>query len=196
MYAHIHGTADAVLPDRCVIEAGGVGYELLCSSNTLRQGLPGREVKLLTHFHLAQDAVALYGFYTEAERAMFRKLISVSRIGPKVALNVLSVLTPEDVALAVVTDNAAAFDRVQGMGRKTAARVILELKEKVGADTVLPSGQKDAEGGASSVRTEAIAALVSLGYDGALAGRVVADLPDFTGVEDMIKAALKEISKR
>ena len=82
------------------------------------------------------------------------------------------------------------------MGRKTAARVILELKEKVGADTVLPSGQKDAEGGASSVRTEAIAALVSLGYDGALAGRVVADLPDFTGVEDMIKAALKEISKR
>ena len=150
----------------------------------------------MTHFHLAQDAVALYGFYTEAERAMFRKLISVSRIGPKVALNVLSVLSPEDVALAVVTDNAAAFDRVQGMGRKTAARVILELKEKVGADTVLPSGQKDAEGGASSVRTEAIAALVSLGYDGALAGRVVADLPDFTGVEDMIKAALKEISKR
>lgn len=195
MYAHIRGTVDSVLADRCVIEAAGVGYELFCSSLTLRKLLPGREAKLLTHFHLAQDAVALYGFSDEAERTMFRKLIGVSRIGPKVALNVLSVLTPEDVALAVVTDNAAAFDRVQGMGRKTAARVILELKEKVDADSMMPAG-KDSGAEAASVRTEAIAALVSLGYDGALAGRIVSELPDSGSVEDMIKYALREISKR
>ena len=196
MYAHIKGTVDSVLPDRCVIEAAGVGYELNCSSNTLKQLLPGREAKLLTHFHLAQDAVALYGFISEAERARFRKLIGVSRIGPKVALNVLSVLTPEDVSLAVVTDNAAAFDRVQGMGRKTAARVILELKEKVEAGAMIAPGQGKPEESSSAIRTEAIAALVSLGYDGALAGRVVADLPEKASVEEMIKSALREISKR
>lgn len=194
MYAHIRGTVDAVYPDRTVIEASGVGYELFCSSMTLGKLIAGREAKLYTHFHLAQDAVALYGFGTESERAMFRKLISVSRIGPKVALNVLSVLTPEDVALAVVTDNAAAFDRVQGMGRKTAARVILELKEKVEASDGIPSAKAD--DASSGMRAEAIAALVSLGYDGALAGRIVAELPDCSAVEDMIKAALREISKR
>ena len=195
MYAHIKGTVDSVLPDRCVIEAAGVGYELFCSSLTLKLLLPGREAKLFTHFHLAQDAVALYGFASDSERAMFRKLIGVSRIGPKVALNVLSVLTPEDVALAVITDNAAAFDRVQGMGRKTAARVILELKEKVDAGTVVPQ-DNDSVPETSSIRAEAIAALVSLGYDGALAGRIVSDLPASDSVEAMIKSALREISKR
>ena len=104
----------------------------------------------------------------------------------------LYVLTPEDVALAVMTDNAAAFDRVQGMGRKTAARVILELKEKVD----LPPAQNDVSPTSSSIRTEAIAALVSLGYDGADAGRVVSELEDRSTVEEMIKAALKEFSRR
>ena len=195
MYAHIRGTIDAVLPDRAVIEANGVGYELFCSSMTLRELLPGKTAKLYTHFHIAQDAVALYGFGSEDERSMFRKLIGVSRIGPKVALNVLSVLTPEDVSLAVITDNTAAFDRVQGMGRKTAARVILELKEKVDAAEMLKP-ETEAKGDSSAMRSEAIAALVSLGYDGALAGRIVADIPDKDNVEDMIKAALREISKR
>ena len=125
---------------------------------------------------------------------MFRRLISVSRIGPKVALSVLSVLTPEDVALAIVTDNTAAFDRVQGMGRKTAARLILELKGKVDAAEGIPAAAVSDDN--SSVRAEAIAALVSLGYDGAVAGRVVTGLPACDRVEDMIKNALKELSKR
>ena len=194
MYAHIRGKVDAVFPDRAVIEAAGVGYELCCSSNTLSALIAGQEAKLFTHFHISQDAVALYGFGTESERSMFRKLIGVSRIGPKVALSVLSVLKPEDVALAVVTDNVAAFDRVQGMGRKTAARLILELKEKVDAAEGIPSAKAD--DASSAIRAEAIAALVALGYDGALAGRVVAELPEADTVEGMIKAALREISKR
>lgn len=191
MYAYIKGIVDSVYPDRAVIEASGVGYELMCSGMTLRELLPGRTAKVYTYLNISQDAVALYGFISEYEKSMFKKLIGVSRIGPKVALNVLSVLTPDDVALAVMTDNAAAFDRVQGMGRKTAARVILELKEKV--DTAISSsGSPDR---AAPVRTEAIAALVSLGYDGAEAGRVVSELPDTDTVEDMIKAALREFSK-
>ena len=154
MYAHVRGIVCEVLPDRAVIEANGVGYELFCSSLTLRELLPGKQAKLFTHFHIAQDAVALYGFYTNEERAMFRKLIGVSRIGPKLALAALSVLSPNDIAMAVLTDNAAAFDGVPGMGRKTAARVILELKEKV-------DGTSSASGGALQARPQS--AVICLG---------------------------------
>lgn len=198
MYAHINGIADLVLADRVVIEAGGVGYELCCSANTLRRIEQGRRVKLYTHFHIAQDSIALYGFWDDDERAMFRKLITVSRIGPKVALNVLSVLTPQDVALAVLTDNAAAFARVQGMGKKSAERVILELKEKIdaaeGSSASSPAVIQSASSSAP-MRTEAIAALVALGYDGAVAGRTVANIPDCERVEDMITLALRELAK-
>ena len=128
---------------------------------------------------------------------MFRKLITVSRIGPKVALSVLSAMTAEDVALAVLTDNPAAFDHVSGMGRKTAARVILELKGKVDSG-ISPqiAASVDAAKAAPEMRSEVIAALVSLGYDGVTAGRAVAALPDCEHAEDMLKLALKELSKR
>lgn len=194
MYAHIRGTVCSIMPDRVVIEAAGVGYELFCSSLTINRLREGDTAKLLTHFHLSQDAVALYGFNTESEREMFRKLIGITRIGPKVALNVLSVLTPEDVALAVVTENAAAFSRVQGLGKKTAARLILELKEKVDAADGIPSASVSEA--SAPIRSEAIAALVSLGYDGALAGRVVSELPESDTVEEMIKQALRELSRK
>ena len=104
MYAHIKGNVEEIYADRVVIEAAGVGYELVCSKMTLKRLCEGKTAKLFVHFHLSQDSVALYGFFDAEERAMFRKLISVSRIGPKVALAVLSVLTPSDVALAVLTD--------------------------------------------------------------------------------------------
>ena len=126
MYAYINGVVDEVLPDRAVIEAAGVGYELNCSGMTTRRLLVGEKVRLYAHLHLADGVMALYGFYDTNEREMFRRLLSVTRVGPKLALSVLSVLTPSDVATAVVTENAAAFDRVPGMGRKTAQRVLLE----------------------------------------------------------------------
>ena len=103
MYAHIKGNVEEIYADRVVIEAAGVGYELVCSKMTLKRLCEGKTAKLFVHFHISQDSVALYGFFDAEERAMFRKLISVSRIGPKVALAVLSVLTPSDVALAVLT---------------------------------------------------------------------------------------------
>ena len=197
MYAHIKGNVEEIYADRVVIEAAGVGYELVCSKMTLKRLCEGKTAKLFVHFHLSQDSVALYGFFDAEERAMFRKLISVSRIGPKVALAVLSVLTPSDVALAVLTDNTAAFDGVAGMGKKTAARVILELKEKVDAAETAAASAGGAANTAqdNGMRAEAVAALVALGYDGASAGRAVASVPDCDRVEDMIMQALRAPTK-
>lgn len=199
MYAHISGTVEEVLADRAIVEAGGVGYELLCSSQTLKCLKAGAPHKLYTHFHisLSQDVMALYGFETKEERAMFRRLIGVTRVGPKLALSVLSTLSVQDITLAILTENAAAFDKVSGMGRKTAARVLLELKEKVSADdsAAVPSGASN-NAGSMDIRSEAIAALVSLGYDGISAGRAVAAVEDCDRVEDMITGALREIARK
>lgn len=197
MYAYIRGTVDEKNLDRVVIEAAGVGYELICSDATLRQLSVGDKAKLLTHFNVSQDGtVTLYGFMTADERAMFRRLIAVNRVGPKLALGILSKLAPSDIAMAIVTQNAAAFDRIPGLGKKTAARLLLELKEKVTEDTMSgASAPQTAEGGVD-MRTEAIAALVALGYDGVSAGRAVSAVGECARVEDMITKALREIGKR
>lgn len=167
MFAYIRGIVDELAPDRAVVEAGGVGYELQCSTATLKALQTGAEAKLYVHFHLAQDAVSLYGFASTQERAMFRRLIGVTRVGPKLALAVLSHLSVSDIAAAILTENDAALSRVPGMG-KTAARLLLELKEKVSADMGAAGGLG---GGVSlDMRAEATAALVALGYDGVVAG--------------------------
>ena len=197
MYAYIRGTVDEKNPDRVVIEAVGVGYELICSDATLRQLSVGDKAKLLTHFNISQDGtVTLYGFMTSDERAMFRRLIAVNRVGPKLALGILSKLTPSDIAMAIVTQNAAAFDRIPGLGKKTAARLLLELKEKVTEDTMGSVSAPQMAEGSVDMRAEAIAALVALGYDGVSAGRAVSSVGECARVEDMITKALREIGKR
>lgn len=197
MYSYIRGTVAEKTPDKAVIEAAGVGYELNCSEATLKQISCGQEAKLLTHFYISQDAVALYGFYTAAERDMFRRLIGVNRVGPKLALSILGRLGVNDIVTAILTENSAAFDKIPGLGKKTAARLLLELKEKVaGGDAV--AGTSFAAGDKETVdmRSEAIAALVALGYDGVSAGRAVSAVPDCARVEDMITGALREMAKR
>jgi len=192
MYAYLQGTISELAADRAVMEAGGVGYELFCSSLTLRRLIVDEKAKLYTHLHLAEGIMALYGFFDTEEKEMFRRLLSVTRVGPKLALSVLSILTPADVAAAIVTDNAAAFDRVIGMGRKTAQRVLLELKERVGAEQMFGSGT-DTDG--RDIRAEAVAALVSLGYDGLSASRAITAVKDADSVESLITAALKALAK-
>ncbi len=192
MYAYISGIVDELLPDRAVLEAGGVGYELFCSALTLKRLKPGQKERLYTHLHLAEGVMALYGFYEPEEKDMFRRLLTVTRVGPKLALSVLSVLTPSDVAGAIVTNNAAAFDRVSGMGRKTAQRVLLELKERVGTSEMLAG---NANTDAPDIRSEAVAALVSLGYDGLAAGKAVAAVEQAESVEALITAALRKMAK-
>ena len=192
MYAYISGIVDDLLPDRAILEAGGVGYELFCSAMTLKRLRAGQKERLYTHLHLAEGVMALYGFYDTDEKDMFRRLLSVTRVGPKLALSVLSVLSPSDVAGAIVTNNAAAFDRVPGMGRKTAQRVLLELKERVGTSEML-GGEANLD--APDIRAEAIAALVSLGYDGLAAGKAVSSIEQAESVETLITQALRKLAK-
>ena len=192
MYAYITGIVDEILTDRAVLEAGGVGYELFCSAMTLKRLRAGQKERLYTHLHLAEGIMALYGFYEPEEKDMFRRLLTVTRVGPKLALSVLSVLSPSDVAGAIVTSNAAAFDRVPGMGRKTAQRVLLELKERVGTSEML-GGEANID--APDIRAEAIAALVSLGYDGLAAGKAVSSIEQAESVETLITQALRKLAK-
>lgn len=195
MFAFLEGIADSIDADRVIINVSGVGYELLCSRNTLDRIGKGEVVRLYTHFQLSQDAVALYGFVTQEERAMFRQLITVSKIGPRTALSALSVLTPSDITSAIVTENAAAFEGVPGIGKKTAARLLLELKEKISLNDIIAANArvetKNAVSASNAMRSEAVAALMALGYDGVSAGRAVNAVDDCERVEDMITAALK-----
>lgn len=195
MFAFLEGIADSIDADRVIINVSGVGYELLCSHNTLVRIGKGEVVRLYTHFQLSQDAVALYGFVTQEERAMFRQLITVSKIGPRTALSALSVLTPSDITSAIVTENASAFEGVPGIGKKTAARLLLELKEKISLNDIITANArvetKNAVSASNAMRSEAVAALMALGYDGVSAGRAVNAVDDCERVEDMITAALK-----
>lgn len=195
MYAYINGIVDSVFSDRTIVEAAGVGYELLCSGNTLKKVAVGTSVKLYTHLYLADGIMALYGFYDTEEREMFRKLIGITRVGPKLALAVLSLLTPADVAAAVLTQNVTAFSRVPGMGKKTAERVLLELKEKVDTSEMSGSSGAVTDASGNDIRTEAVAALVSLGYDGLSASRAVTSAGPANSVEQLIMLSLRQLSK-
>ncbi len=193
MYAYIKGVVDSVGADRAIIEAFGVGYELICSVNTLKHVGVGDQCRLFVHLQFSQDAQTLYGFFDEEEREMFRKLIAVSKIGPKTAISILSSLTTKDITTAILTENVNAFDGVSGIGKKTAARLLLELKGNIEAfGTSAPESVKGGQG-INEMRTEAVAALVSLGYDGITAGRAVAASPDCERLEDMISEALRAI---
>ena len=197
MYAYIRGIVSDIAADRAVIEAAGVGYELFAGRKTLDKLIQGEEARLYTHLHLAEGVQALYGFYTQEEREMFRRLIGITRVGPKLAISVLSVMEPSDVISAVVTDNPAAFDQVQGMGRKMAQRVILELKEQV-KDAPLPSGkagQTASVNVAENIRAEAVQALVALGYDGLTASRAVSAVEEAKNVEELITKALRKLAR-
>lgn len=195
MYAYIRGIVAETAPDRAVLEAGGVGYELFVSKKALDRLVMGEEAKLFAHLHLAEGVQALYGFYSTEERDMFRRLISISRIGPKLAMSVLSVMDPADVVAAVITENAAAFDQVSGMGRKTAQRVILELKEQV-KDAPLPAAQKNsALPVAEDIRVEAVQALAALGYDGLTASRAVSAVEEARDVQELITKALRRLAR-
>ena len=197
MYAYIRGIVSDIAADRAVLEAAGVGYELFAGRKTLDRLILGEEAKLFTHLHLAEGIQALYGFYTEEEREMFRRLIGITRVGPKLAVSVLSVMEPADVISAVVTDNPAAFDPVQGMGRKMAQRVILELKEQV-KDAPLPSGKTGQTAQINmpeNIRAEAVQALVALGYDGLTASRAVSAVEEAKNVEELITKALRQLAR-
>ena len=200
MYAFIKGQVAERRADGVVIEtAGGVGYLLLASSQTLARLGAGEQVKLYTHFSVREDAMALYGFATKEEQQMFEKLVSVNGIGPKVALGILSALSVTDLAMAVVTDDASALTRAPGVGKKTAQRIIIDLKDKIvslGIADELPANGGNVVMVNNDIKDEAVSALTMLGFSPAPSAKVVVDIlkaqPDLP-VEQVVKLALKQI---
>lgn len=197
MYAYFKGPVVDITADTAVIEAGGIGFELHISSKTADKLRVGEVCILYSHLHLADGIQALYGFYTTEERTMFRQLITVTRVGPKLALSVLSQMTPDDVAAAVATETVVAFDSVPGMGRKTAQRVILELKEQLKGFLPAQSAtenKNDTVGVFQNMQMDAVAALISLGYDGLTASKAVSKITDADSVEILITKALRKLA--
>ncbi|MFP5297539.1 MAG: Holliday junction branch migration protein RuvA [Actinomycetota bacterium] len=175
--------------DHCFIDVAGVGYRLACSATTLR-ALPadGDIVKLFTHVHVREDALALFGFTTEAEQRTFEALLGVSGVGPKVALQVCSAFTPEAFKKTLVTGDVDAISSVPGIGKKTAQRILLDLKEKL----ELPD--LEVVGSGRDPLTKARSALENLGYSPGEVRVALAEAEPDGSVEDLIKTALKVLA--
>jgi Holliday junction DNA helicase RuvA len=176
-----------------LLEVGGVGYELEAPMSTFYE-LPaaGEEVRLLTHLVVRDDAHVLYGFATEAERQLFRNLLRVSGVGAKIALAILSGISVDGFAHCVRAEDAASLVKVPGIGRKTAERLIVEMRDRLEAVPTAPAAPAAARGREPSATDEAYGALVALGYKPAEAARLLKKVDaDGLGAEDIIREALK-----
>lgn len=189
MYNHLRGTVIAKTPSRLVLEAGGVGYDITVPLSAGGRLPPvGSEATVPVHLVVREDELRLVGFANEEERGVFRRLIGLSGVGPSMALQILSGMTPQEFAVAVERQDAGALKKIKGVGEKTAKRIILELK---GAKTVLPAGGDSLPEGAAS---EAAAALMALGLSQSEAVERVekaARAQPAATVEELIKAALR-----
>jgi Holliday junction DNA helicase RuvA len=197
MYAFIRGKLEYKGADHAVIDAGGVGYEIYVSTRTLSE-LPasGEQARVFTYLHVREDAMLLYGFGSREEKSMFIKLIGVTGVGPKVAMSILSGMTVAELAIALVTKDTRALSRINGIGKKTAERLILELRESVGEQELAAAGpQAGMIAGAGSPQ-EAIQALMALGYSSIEAARAVGAAGDVGTVEEIIMRALKALDRR
>lgn len=192
MIGRIAGTLLEKNPPEVLVDVGGVGYEILVPMSTFYD-LPevGRPVVLLTHFVVREDAQLLYGFLTNAERATFRLLIKISGIGPRTALSLLSGMSVQALAQAVSIQDCAMLTRVPGIGKKTAERLVLELKGKLGADLTGAAGAPT-EG---SAKADIVAALIGLGYSEREAVACAKKLPADVDVSTGIRMALQGLSR-
>ena len=200
MISYVKGPLMAIEEDVIVVEAGHVGLAIHVPVSLLPE-LPGmgKEVTVYTYFQVREDAMTLYGFLHSQDRDMFRQLLGVNGIGPKGALGILSVLRPDDLRLAIVSEDVKALAKAPGIGNKTAQRLILDLKDKIDMADVLPAqfaAEEEPGISAGGVAKEAVEALVALGYSTAEANRAVGKVEvtgDMTS-EDVLKASLKHLA--
>jgi len=164
MYEYIAGKVAAKLPGYVVIEANGIGYKILADTYTLNELHAGEPAKLYTYLKVAEDEMSLFGFYTMEQKNMFEKLISISGIGPKAGIALLSAMRVNDIAAAILTGDDKAFTAAPGIGKKTAQRLVLELREKVEMADAVGGEELSAEGLSADAVSDACAALVGLGY--------------------------------
>jgi Holliday junction DNA helicase RuvA len=190
MIGKLSGTLSDKNPPQVLVDCHGVGYEVHVPMSTF-YNLPalGDKVSLLTHFVVREDAQLLYGFATPMEREAFRQLIKISGVGPRTALSVLSGMSVAELSQAVSVQEAGRLVKVPGIGKKTAERLLLELKGKLGADLGAPSAL------ANDAQADILQALLALGYSDKEAAAALKALPADVGVADGIKLALKALAK-
>ena len=198
MIYNVHGILTFADPTFAVVECGGVGFKCFISMNTLRQ-LPGagKEINLFTHMAVREDAIDLYGFYDADELEAFKLLITVSGVGPKAAMAILSVLPPDRLSIAVSGGDVRSIQQANGVGKKTAERVVLELKDKmagIGGAAVSSVVEGIQQVASSSAAQEAVEVLVSLGFDRSDAATVIGALDKSLSADDMIRKGLKQLS--
>lgn len=198
MIAHLRGVLDRVTQDSLILDVNGVGYRIATSSGTLAEVGVGEMLKVHTHTYVREDTLALYGFLHEEELRMFEQLLGVSGVGPKAALAVISAVPPSAFGLAVLTEDADRLAKAQGVGKKTAQRIILELKDKIRKEQpALPaqatgSGIALAEPEEGGVAAEAAGALMMLGYSASEAQKAVSTVLEAgKPLEDVIRDALR-----
>ncbi len=196
MIAYVRGTLAEKGPDRVVIEAGGVGYELLIPVSTFdRLPREGGEAKLLAWHCVREDDEILFGFATKEEREMFLKLTQVSGVGPKIALAILSGSSIGELSLAIASGNAKRISSIKGVGKKTAEKICVELKDKVNAISALAAtSRRGGEDSKAPMLRDAVLALTALGFGDEAAGKMVtkvlADDPSVKDVESLVRLAL------
>lgn len=198
MIDFIEGTVESKAPGELVISAGGVGFLLMCSNTTLAEApAKGEKWRCHTVLNVREDAMELFGFATRQERAMFKRLCQVTGVGAKTALGVLSALPLRDLSVAIVTGDVAALSRAPGIGKKTAQRIVLELKDKVEQQDISAASAAGAAAPAAMVgdaQGEAQAALQALGYTAAEAARAINLVRDQADtVDQLIMLALRQI---
>lgn len=198
MIAHLQGVIAEKAPTRIVMDVNGIGYEILIPISTFEKlDHLGEEARLLTYQHVREDTLLLFGFYTRREKAMFMNLISVSGIGPKLALSILSGSPADELRRAIVNGEVDGLTRLPGVGKKTAQRLVMELREKLGADsTETETTSVSGEPPPLRANEEALLALTTLGYPKSSAekvvGQIVASEPDIS-LDALIKKALQNI---
>jgi Holliday junction DNA helicase RuvA len=195
--AHLSGTLLEKHVQRLVVEVGGVGYEVLVPLSTFYAvGEPGGRLALRVHTRVTDDAIQLFGFHTPLEQRLFERLIAVSGIGPKVALAVLSGIEPGELIRAVRQADLARLTRIPGVGRKTAERIVLELKDRLPAGG--EAGAPDLEPSGDAVRDDVLSALLNLGYQRSTVEKTVNGVVRRLGVRDfepLLREVLKELSR-
>ena len=199
MITYIKGELTELSENSIVVECYGVGYEIMVPASIISE-LPsiGENIKVYTFQYVREDILDLYGFLTKDDLKIFKLLITVNGIGPKGALSILSVIRPDELRLAVLSDDVKAIQKAPGIGGKTAQKLIIELKDKLDIEDVINKGFDNPKfvQATGSVRDEAIEALVSLGYSSSEAIRAVRGISDAEGMdsEALLKAALKQLA--
>ena len=200
MFYYVNGTVAHLAPYLAVIDCGGVGSACRTTNNTLTRLKKGETAKLYTYLNVREDAMELYGFYSENELNCFQLLIGVSGVGPKAALSILSSSTPETLAMSIITGDEKALTVAPGIGKKIAQRVILELKDKLAKGQIAPGGESYGGTGVTVIpenkSSEAAAALAVLGYSTAEINIALKGIDlEALSLEEIIKQALKKMVK-